>query len=59
VGFIETAKEVNQMDTIQVIRADHPDGAITINKSDFDPKIHKIPGEKKRPAPKKKTRRAK
>jgi len=42
------------METIQVMRADHPDGPITINKSDFDPKIHKIPGEKKKPAPKKK-----
>jgi len=41
------------METIQVMRADHPDGPITINKSDFDPKIHKIPGEKKA-APKKK-----
>jgi len=42
------------METIQVMRADHPDGPITINKSDFDPKIHKIPGEKKA-APKKRT----
>lgn len=35
-----------KIETVLIVREDHPDGKVLINKCDFDPKVHKLWSDK-------------